>query len=334
MDVFYPCFKIFMKLMLRSYFHKIKIEGQENVPRNIPLIVSPNHQNAFLDALLVGAFIPIQLHYLARQDVFTRWSKPLLKLMHMMPIYRIRDGYSKLSQNEEVFAGCRDLFDNQGSVLIFAEGNHGPHYFLRPLTKGAARLALQSQKSLESEIMVLPVGLNYFDHQRANSTVLINFGKPIPVKDYLKKYETNKAKGLIEMRDAISQGMKDVLVIPDDSKEYELQSKKIFQHKHEDLSFEKLKSLAFAAVDIEEQKKERHLFAWILNPVPLFIIKRIIQRVDDTVFHSSLKFGIGLVLFPLWWLLVFFAMFFPFGINIALLTVIVMITGLYYSYQR
>ncbi len=323
-----------MKLMLRSYFHKVKIEGKENVPRNTPLIVTPNHQNAFLDALLVGAFIPISLHYITRQDVFTKWSRPILRLMQMIPIYRIRDGFSKLSMNEEVFAGCKDLFESGGSILIFAEGNHGKHYFLRPLTKGAARLALQSQSSIEEHIMILPVGLNYFDHQRANSSVLIKFGEPISVQAYLRKYQESRAAGLIEMREAISNGMKEVLIVPNETSDYEKRVRTIFQRKHEDFAFEKLKSLNLSEVEIEKSKQKKHWLAWILNPLPLIIIKNVVGRVDDVVFHSSLKFGIGLFVFPLWWLLVFFTMFFLVGIKIALLTVIVMISGLYYSYQR
>lgn len=324
-----------MKLMLRSYFHKIIIEGKENVPKNTPLIVTPNHQNAFLDALLVGAFIPIPLHYLTRQDVFVWWSKPLLNLMNMMPIYRIRDGYSKLSLNDAVFEGCRKLFGKNGSILIFAEGNHGKHYYLRPLTKGAARLALQSQGVLDQEMMILPVGLNYFDHQSPNSTVLVNFGKPISVKSYLKDFQDNQAMGLINMRNAISEGMKEVLVIPEETPDYERRASTVFQEKHENLTFQELRSINLANVPVDNpRKKKRHILAWILNPLPMLIIKKVISNVDDVVFHSSLKFGIGLFLFPLWWIIVFFTMFFLVGINIALLMVIVMVFGLYYSYQR
>ncbi|MEO9482665.1 MAG: 1-acyl-sn-glycerol-3-phosphate acyltransferase [Ekhidna sp.] len=324
-----------MKLALRSYFHKIKIEGDENVPKNTPLIVTPNHQNAFLDALLVGAFIPIHLHYLTRQDVFTSWSRPLLRLMNMIPIYRIRDGYSKLSLNESIFESCRDLFHKNGSVLIFAEGNHGPHHYLRPLTKGAARLALQSQKELDKGLMVLPVGLNYFDHQASKSTVLINFGQPIAVSDYLQRYEDNQAKGLITMRDAISEGMKSTLVIPEETIDHETRAKVIFQQKHENFTFQELKRIDPASVSHEKPVNERkHLLAWILNPVPLLLIRYVLRGIADGVFHSSLKFGIGLFAFPIWWLLVFFVFFFTVGIKIAILAVIVMVFGLYYSYQR
>ena len=183
-------------------------------PKNNPLLVTPNHQNAFLDALLVGAFIPRELHFLTRADVFTKRSIPFMKLLNMMPVYRIRDGYSALSRNEAVFDGCRKIFERRESILIFPEGNHGKEYYLRPLTKGAARLALQSQTKLEEPLMILPIGLNYFDHQSANSTVIIRFGKPIVVSDHVDGYEKHQASGLIKMRDTISEGMKNTLLIP------------------------------------------------------------------------------------------------------------------------
>lgn len=335
MKAFYFCFKILMKLALRSYFYKVKIEGLENVPRNVPLIVTPNHQNAFMDALLVGAFIPIPLHFMTRQDVFKWWSKPLLQLMNMMPIYRIRDGYNKLSLNEMVFAGCRDLFRKNDSILIFAEGNHGRHHFLRPLTKGAARLALQSKEQMDNNLMVLPVGLNYFDHQAVKSTVLINFGKPIPVGDYLDVYQENQARGLIALRDAISEGMKSTLVIPQEDSGYENRVLATFRQKHENHSFQELRSIDPMEIPAEPtERKSQHVIAWLFNPVPLFIIRHVIGKVDDVVFHSSLKFGIGLFAFPIWWGLVFLVLLMTMGIKIALLAVIVMVSGLFYSYQR
>lgn len=323
-----------MRFMLKLYYYKIRVEGLENLPKGVPLLVTPNHQNALIDPLLVGAFAPIPLYYLTRSDVFKWWLKPLLRRLNMMPIYRIRDGYSKLSLNDQVFSSCQEVFKENGSVLIFAEGNHGKEYYLRPLTKGAARLALQSEDSLKNGLMVLPVGLNYFDHQKSNSAVLVKFGQPIPVSNYLKNYQTNPAKGLIEMRERISQGMKEVLVIPEEVEDYEVRKEKIFQTKHENLSFNELRCLDIPEVTLEMKSNSHHWLARVLNPLPYLIIYWMIRREDDVVFHSTLKFGIGLFTFPIWWVMVFTVLSMTVGSNIALLTVIVMITGLFYSYQR
>lgn len=323
-----------MRLMLKLYYHQIKVEGIENVPRNTPLIVTPNHQNALLDPLLVGAFIPIPLHYLTRSDVFTRWTSPILKLFNMMPVYRIRDGYSKLSLNDKIFADCKEIFKRKGSVLIFAEGNHGKEYFLRPLTKGASRLALQSQSELSEKLMILPVGLNFFEHQKPQSTVLIKFGEPISVQEYLDEYEENQSKGLIKMREAISGAMKSTLVIPDETSDYELRKQTVFQSDHESLSFDELRSIDPSKTQVQKSEKKNHRIAKILNPIPFLIIAHKLSKVEDIVFHSTLKFSIGLIAFPIWWMSVFFLLFWSVGINIAILSVIVMVSGLFYSYQR
>ncbi|WP_421763563.1 1-acyl-sn-glycerol-3-phosphate acyltransferase [Ekhidna sp.] len=320
--------------MLRLFYYKIKVEGLENVPRNTPLIVTPNHQNALLDPLLVGSFIQIPLHYLTRSDVFTSWTKPILKLFNMLPIYRIRDGYAKLSLNDGIFGSCQEIFRQKGSVLIFAEGNHGKEYYLRPLTKGAARLALQSQKQLDEELMVLPVGLNFWSHREPKSTVLIKFGKPFSVKNYLDQYERNSTKGLIEMRDAISDGMKETLIIQDETDDYELRKRFTFQQKHEAFTFQDLKSIELSDEDVDVKPSKGHWIAKFLNPIPFLLIRHFIQKVDDVVFHATLKFTIGLIAFPIWWVSVFLILFFTLGIKIAVLAVIVMVFGLFYSYQR
>lgn len=323
-----------MRLMLRLYYHKIKVEGIENVPKRVPLLVTPNHQNALMDPLLVGAFAPIPLHYLTRSDVFNKWTNPILRLFNMMPVYRIRDGYSKLALNDKIFTDCSAIFQSKGSVLIFAEGNHGKEYFLRPLTKGASRLALKSQAELNEDLMVLPVGLNFFEHRKPRSTVLIKFGEPISVRDYLADYEENQSTGLIKMREAISIAMKSTLVIPDETQDYELRKQAIFQPKNESLSFKELRSIDPTKVKTEKREKRHHRLAKILNPIPFFVIARKLSNVEDVVFHSTLKFSIALIAFPLWWLSVFLLLFWSVGINIAILAVIVMILGLFYSYQR
>ncbi|WP_420317428.1 lysophospholipid acyltransferase family protein [Ekhidna sp.] len=334
MDLVYAFVRLFVRFGLRLYYHKINVEGLENVPQGVPLLVTANHQNALIDPLLVGAFTPTPLHYLTRSDVFNKWTSPLMKLIHMMPIYRIRDGYSKLSQNNQVFDSCFKIFKRNESVLIFAEGNHGKEYYLRPLTKGAARLALQAQNELEQDLHILPVGLNFFDHRKPKSTVIIKIGKPLAIKDFLYQYEANQAKGLISMRDAISQSMKSTLVIPDESEDYHKKKSAIFQSKHEDFSFDELIAIDFKNVKVEKHKQSNHWIARMLNPLPFLIINRILRKTEDVVFHSTLKFGVGIIAFPLWWLIVFLILSISVGINIAILAVVVMSTGLFYSYQR
>ena len=321
-----------IRISLKIYFKEIQVEGREHVPTDSPILFTANHQNAFLDAFLVGAFSPAPVYFLTRSDVFTWWTKRLMKLIHMMPIYRIRDGYAKLTRNEAVFDLCGKLFSQKKSVLIFAEGNHGEHHYLRPLTKGAARLALQSQIK-NKDLKIVPVGLNYFDHQQPNSKVIVVFGEPIPVENYVANFQKNSGAGLIELREAISSGMKSALVIPEKTDDYELIKKETFRKENEKLSFSELKSLPVRGGAYKAEKRPFHLISKLLNPIPFLIIWKIISGVDDIVFHSSLKFVTGMITFPLWWILIFFVFSWLYGIIIGAVVVFVMIASLLLDYK-
>lgn len=332
MNPFYAFCKFLMSVALRIYFRNVRIEGLENVPKNEPLLVTPNHQNAVLDPLLAGSLINIPLHFLTRQDAFVWWSKPILKLLNMMPIYRIRDGYAKLSQNDAVFETCKQLFKENKSVLIFPEGNHGENHYLRPITKGAARIALFSQQQMDKELKVLPVGLNYFDHHHAQSGVVIVYGKPFSIKPFADEFEEIGVKALLKCREAISNAMKETLVIPDETEDYVQKKNAIFQEKNIGLSFDELRNFPYQNEDVPP-KKERGKIARLLNPIPFLIIKRMVSNIKDVVFYSSTKFAVGLFAFPIWWAVVYLLLSFVVGTPIALLAVFVMVFGLFYSYS-
>ena len=332
MRLFYRSFKWFIRVTLSIYFKKITIEGRGSIPKNSPLIFTPNHQNAFLDALLVGAFSPIDLHFITRSDVFNRWTKPFLRLLHMIPIYRIRDGFSKLSENQAIFKACERLFAEKKSILIFAEGNHGEHHYLRPLTKGTARLALQAQESLNEDLKIIPVGLNYFHHQQPGTKVILVFGEPIRVSSCLNQYQESKGYGLTTLRDAIAEGMKSTLVIPEKTEDYEERKNGIFTTENEQLSFTDLRNLKNSPTQTHKRLRKKYL-SKILNPIPFIVIHKIIHSTDDVVFHSSLKFAMGLFLFPIWWLFGTILIGYFFGIIWASIAVAAMVTTLFFDYR-
>ena len=335
MNACYFFVKYLIRFALWSYFRKIKIEGVKNIPMDAPLLVTPNHQNALIDALIVGAFFPKSIYFLARQDVFSTWNRSILKALKMMPVYRIRDGYSQLKKNEGIFHVCFDLFSKNRSVLIFPEGNHGEHHYLRPLTKGAARIALQSEAKADKSLMILPVGINYFDHKAARSTVVLVYGKPIAISEYKETYQENKAKGLKQLRDVMTERMRQTLVIPDHSKDYEEDSAFIFQEKHSGLNFKELRALSDSENGtIEYGRKKSKLFASILNPVPFYVIRYVLRGLNDVVFTSTIKFAVGLITFPLWWIFVFVVSDFFFSVEISILLIFTMVFGLFYSYQK
>ena len=58
------------------YFREFAFVGTRNIPRNAPLIYTHNHQNGFLDGILVALSSPRRPWYLVRASVF---NKPVMK---------------------------------------------------------------------------------------------------------------------------------------------------------------------------------------------------------------------------------------------------------------
>ena len=308
MSLIYYFFKYSGRLGLPFYFGRLEINGQKNIPKEAPYIIAPNHQSAFLDAILMGVYHQKPVSFLTRADVFVGPFTKVLEALNMMPVYRLRDGYEKLSKNEEVFARCREILSAGNPVLIFPEGNMGEGHFLRPLTKGTSRMAIQSQLAIQKDLYILPVGINYFHHDRPRYKCIINYGPTISVRDYLDAYQQHKAKGLIALRDELSLRIKQLLLIPE---------KEGYQDRHPGLnrhteyhSFSKVKE----QLDRGVYKTANYLTVlnWlpqllsIANPLAIYVTHYIMRtKLKDRQFKSSLKYVLGYYLSVIWWALLF-----------------------------
>ena len=171
-----------------------------------------NHQNAFLDALLIVTNNGRNTHFLARAEVFKKdFVKWLLSLINMMPIFRIRDGFQSLSNNEDIFKKCYDILGNKDALLIFPEGNHGFERRLRPLSKGFTRIAFGTlDKFPDLDLKILPTGINYEKHQGFRSSVSIHYGDTLNAVPYYKEGADHLDS--ISLRNDLSEKMKELIV--------------------------------------------------------------------------------------------------------------------------
>ena len=166
--IFYAIIRFILSKYNFFYFRNFKIIGKENIPTNGAVLFSPNHQNALLDPLLVGTTAGKSIYSLTRSDVFGGPLQWFLDAMQTIPVYRIRDGYDKLKNNQEVFERCYTLLSNKQNMMMFSEGKHHDQYYLLNLSKGSSRLALEAQlRSPQHPIYLQPVGINYGNHLHA-----------------------------------------------------------------------------------------------------------------------------------------------------------------------
>lgn len=207
---------IWAKRVFNLYYKKIELNNVGIIPRKKPVILAPNHQNALMDAMVLVTQLPFQTVFMARADIF---KKPvivkILTFMKIMPIYRIRDGISSLSQNEEIFDETTQILRNQHNPLcLFPEGNHGDRRRLRPLVKGIFRIAFRSQADYGSKngLQIIPVGIDYSHYQKFGQTLFVNFGQPIEVAEFWTQFEENQAVATNALRDRLAAEMRKVII--------------------------------------------------------------------------------------------------------------------------
>jgi len=200
--LWYANVRFWVKLAIKLFYRRIEIHGFNQFPEEGPVLLAPNHQNAFMDALIPAVFAPRPIHFLVRADVFKKgFVKWFLNSLNMMPVYRQRDGISNLAKNEEVFEMCFEILRSKGTLLIFPEAGHLGERRLRPLSKGFTRIVFGAlEKHEHLDIKIVPLGLNYSNYQDSQSRLLINFGNPIPVKAYQETYNENSARAMKELR--------------------------------------------------------------------------------------------------------------------------------------
>lgn len=208
----------------KIYYRKIIVLGRENINPNDHLIFAPNHQNALMDALAVLFTHKGQPVFLARADIFKRRIiASFLYFLKILPVYRIRDGFSTLRSNDEIFLKTIDVIKNKNGLVILPEGDHAGFRRLRQLKKGICRVAFQADEitNFNLKIKIIPVGIEFSNYTRFRQVLTVVYGKPIEVSDYHQLYKESPEKALNVLRSRLSTEMKRLMVHIDSVEDYE-----------------------------------------------------------------------------------------------------------------
>ena len=111
-----------------DYYQLLFQKNQDLWPGKYPqkwgCFVFPNHQGAFMDPLLMGCNIDRPVTSLTRSDIFGGPMQWFMDALQMLPVYRIRNGYTNLKKNEAIFNRCKKLLSNNQSIMMFSEAGH------------------------------------------------------------------------------------------------------------------------------------------------------------------------------------------------------------------
>ena len=133
--------KLFIRAALWLFCAEINTKNKYLSNSKGPLLIIANHPNSFLDAIIIASRYHRRIHFLARGDVFTKkHHRLLLKLLNMIPVYRLREGKEFLHPNEYAFIESVKLLKKKEAVLIFIEGTCLNKNELQPFKKGTARI--------------------------------------------------------------------------------------------------------------------------------------------------------------------------------------------------
>ncbi len=224
-DLFYQLLKNYVNLWHNYIFYrKVLAYGREHIDFSVPTIFAPNHQNALMDAMALIGTLDRQLIFLTRADIFRKkFVARILYKLKMLPVYRFRDGYENLKQNDDTFRDTLRVMENRNGVVILPEGSHATFRKLRQLKKGICRISFQTAEAsgFSKEINIVPVGLDYSHYWHFRQVLTVVYGHPIHVSEYYDSYKENPNRAILELRDRLSSEMQKVMVHIDDEQDYD-----------------------------------------------------------------------------------------------------------------
>ena len=184
-----------LRTALGFYFNRIERFHLERVPMSSPVLFASNHPNSITDAFVIGTSVTHKVNFVATVQLFRlKLVRSLLTQCGVIPINRAKDNPRAMRTVCDTFEACFQVLERGEAVAIFPEGLTHDDPQLKTVKTGAARMALELEYRHAGQLglQIVPVGLTFSDKERYRSNVLVNFGEPIRVSDFLAGYSEEK----------------------------------------------------------------------------------------------------------------------------------------------
>ena len=219
----------------------------------------------------------------------------MLTKLNLIPVYNLSESSKNRALNDETFERCREIFSQDGIVLIFAEGICVHERQIRKLKKFAARVAFNAWNVIGDEFSVLPVSINYNSFTHFGKEVNVHFGEAI-------------SKGNIAAKNSEAEGIKQFnQILP-------CRLSEGMMEEENDPSLASLMIIVLAPFAF---------LGWLLHALLYYPLRYFINRkTTGTVFYDSVLFGALMITYPFYWLLInFTGLFFIQNICIRLILI-------------
>jgi len=187
-------------LIIFKLFFRLKVTGQENIPRDGPFIIVANH-SSLLDPVILGVSVRPKIIFIAAAYLFEiRWLGYLLRRANSIPINR-----ENYTNNIKSIKQALKILQQGGILGIFPEGGVDRQKDDLPIKAGAAFLATRVGVPIipiriKGADKVLPRGAKFI---RSLNKIEVEIKKPI----YCSR-QTNKDKEII--RNTVESYIKEI----------------------------------------------------------------------------------------------------------------------------
>ena len=136
MGAYYSAARFLASVVLGA-LSRWEVKGRDQIPQTGGLIVASNHIS-FWDPPFIGAAIPREAHFLAKEELFsTPLLGPLIRSVNAIPIRR---GVADLSGMSRAIASMK----SGGALLMFPEGSRMKDGELHPARPGVGMMAVHA----------------------------------------------------------------------------------------------------------------------------------------------------------------------------------------------
>jgi 1-acyl-sn-glycerol-3-phosphate acyltransferase len=193
-------------VIMPLYFRRLKVTGQENIPKTGPVILAPTHRSRW-DGILIAhaAGKPVtgrDLRFMVSEDEMKGIQGWFIRRMGGFPVNTRQPGIGSLRHGVEL------LRDGE-ALVMFPEGNIFQDGSVHPLKPGMARIALQVQSAKPSiGLKIVPISIRFsqlIPYWRCAASLSI--GTPLEVADYCSRLGK---KGAQQLTNDLETAMKDL----------------------------------------------------------------------------------------------------------------------------
>jgi glycerol-3-phosphate O-acyltransferase / dihydroxyacetone phosphate acyltransferase len=183
----YQALRAAADVALHWYYADVVVQGRERIPSHGPLIITANHPNALVDALVVGTTLRRRVLLTAKATLFENsLLAAALRLVGVIPLRRAKDegvrpDGASAARNADAFQRVTEALRHEQVVLVFPEGISHDEPTLAPLRTGAARMALAASANGACGLRIVPFGMIFEAKERPRSRVLVRIGEPLDV---------------------------------------------------------------------------------------------------------------------------------------------------------